>query len=29
MIAGFRAFESAQRTLLGIDRVKSQAVSGR
>lgn len=29
MIAGFRAFESAQRTLIGIDRVKSQAVSGR
>lgn len=29
MIAGFRAFESAQRTLVGIDRVKSQALSGR
>jgi flagellar basal body rod protein FlgF len=29
MIGGFRAFEAAQRSLLGIDRVRTQAVSGR
>jgi flagellar basal-body rod protein FlgF len=29
MIAGFRAFESAQRTLLGIDRVKNESINGR
>ena len=29
MISGFRAFEAAQRTLTGLDRVKSQAISSR
>lgn len=29
MISGFRSFEAAQRTLVGLDRVRSQAISGR
>lgn len=29
MISGFRAFEAAQKTLVGIDRIRTQAVSGR